>query len=267
MLGVSKSGYYKWIAYGGIEDQGTKLLLDRIKEIHAASRGTYGAPRIWDALQGEGFHVNKKKVERLMRENGIRAKQKRKFKATTDSNHKLPIAKNRLKRRFTQKKPNQAWVSDITYVWTDEGWLYLAVFIDLFSRAVVGWSMSPKINADLVVNAFRMAKNNRGGKTAKLVHSDRGSQYASDAFVAELKQNKSKQSMSRKGNCWDNAVAESFFATIKQESIHHERFKTRQEAVDHTFDYIECFYNRQRKHSHLDYLSPAEFERQFYRAA
>ena len=238
-----------------------------MKEIHAASRGTYGVPRMRKALRDEGFHANKKRIERLMRENGIRAKQKKKFKATTDSKHNLPIAKNRLKRRFTVKKPNRVWVSDLTYVWTNEGWLYLCVFIDLFSRSVVGWSMSSRMTSDMVVDAFRMGKQRRGGKAPKMSHSDRGSQYASDIFVAELKRDGCKQSMSRKANCWDNSVAESFFATIKQELIHHMKFKTRQEAIDQIFDYIEVFYNRQRIHSHLNYVSPASFEKTFHQAA
>ncbi len=266
-MGVSKSGYYDWIEKGSIEDQGKKILLDKIKEIFDDSRGAYGAPRMHKKLREEGFHVSKGKVEKLMRENGIKAKRKRKFKTTTDSKHNLPVAKNRLKRKFKTKKPNQVWVSDITYVWTDEGWLYLSVFIDLYSRAVLGWSMSSRINKDLVLDAFRMAKMRRGNKAPKMVHSDRGSQYASDLFRAELKRDHCKQSMSRKGDCWDNAVAESFFGSLKEELIHHMRFKTRQEAINQIFDYIEVFYNRQRLHSYLNYLSPLNFEKTFSRAA
>jgi len=194
-----------------------------------------------------------------MRENGIRAKRSKKFKATTDSNHNLPVAKNRLKRKFKTKKANKVWVSDITYIHTDEGWLYLAVFIDLFSRKVVGWSMSDRMKADLVANAFRMGIF-RQHRPPKMVHSDRGSQYASELFREELKLRSCLQSMSRKGDCWDNAVAESFFGTLKCELIHHERFKSRESARLAVFDYIETFYNTKRLHSHLNYMTPSEFE-------
>ena len=196
-----------------------------------------------------------------MKKHGIQAKRRKKFKATTNSNHNLPIAKNRLKRRFKVKKLNHTWVSDITYIPTDEGWLYLCTFIDLCSRKVVGWSMSSRMTADLVVNAFRMALFRQKRKAPRLVHSDRGSQYASDAFRRELKSHGCKQSMSRKADCWDNAVAESFFGTLKSELVHHERYKTRDEARMSIFDYIETFYNKRRLHSHLDYVSPDEFER------
>ncbi len=196
-----------------------------------------------------------------MKKHGIQAKRRKKFKATTNSDHNLPIAKNRLKRRFRAKKLNHAWVSDITYIATDEGWLYLSTFIDLCSRKVVGWSMSSRMTADLVVNAFRMALFRQKRKAPRLVHSDRGSQYASEAFRKELKSHGCKQSMSRKADCWDNAVAESFFGTLKTELVHHERYKTREEARMSIFDYIETFYNKRRLHSYLDYVSPDEFER------
>lgn len=196
-----------------------------------------------------------------MKKHGIHAKRHRKFKATTNSNHNMPIAKNRLKRRFDAKKPNHAWVSDLTYIPTEEGWLYLATFIDLCSRKVVGWSMSSRMTADLVVDAFRMALFRQKRKAPRVVHSDRGSQYASEAFRKELKARGCKQSMSRKGDCWDNAVAESFFGTLKTELVHHERYKTREEARLSIFDYIETFYNKRRLHSYLDFVSPEEFER------
>jgi transposase InsO family protein len=181
-------------------------LLSEIKRIHAESRGIYGSPKVLRELRSKGIIVNHKTVEELMKKNGIRAKRKKKFKATTDSNHNLPIAKHRLKRNFEAKKPNQKWVSDITYIHTGEGWLYLAAFIDLYSRKVVGWSMSARMTADIVVDAFRMALFRQKRKAPRLVHSDRGSQYASDAFRSELKAHGCKQSMSRKGNCWDNGV-------------------------------------------------------------
>jgi transposase InsO family protein len=236
-------------------------LLEEIIRIHKESRGNYGSPRITSELRKKGIVVNKKTVAEIMRENGIQAKHKRKFKATTDSNHSLPVAKNRLKRNFKAKKPNQVWVSDITYLRTEEGWLYLAAFIDLFSRKVVGWSMSERMTADLVVNAFRMALFRQKRKAPKLVHSDRGSQYASAAFRKELKAHRCKQSMSRKGDCWDNAVAESFFGILKTELVHNEKYQTREQARLSVFDYIETFYNRRRLHSYLNYLSPEEFEK------
>ena len=196
-----------------------------------------------------------------MKNNGIQAKRKKKFKATTNSKHNLPIAANLLNRNFKASKLNQAWAGDITYIATEEGWLYLATWIDLCSRKIVGWSMEPRMTADIVVNAFRMALFRQKGQTPEIVHSDRGSQYASEAFRNELKQYNCKQSMSRKGNCWDNAVAESFFATLKTELVHHEKYKTREEARLSIFDYIETFYNKRRLHSHLNYSSPEDFEK------
>jgi transposase InsO family protein len=235
-------------------------LLKKIKKIHEDSRGNYGSPRIHKKLKRNGTHCNHKTVEKMMKENGIKARRKKRFKVTTDSNHKLPVAENILDRQFQTKEKDQVWVSDITYVDTEEGWLYLAVFIDLYSRKVLGWSMSSWITAEFVLNAFRMAVAKRNGRVNPLVHSDRGSQYASDLLRAELELRSCIQSMSRKGNCWDNAVAESFFSTIKTELIHHETFKTKKEAEQKIFDYIEIFYNRQRIHSTLNYLTPEEFE-------
>lgn len=262
ILHASRSGYYQW-RKGRVSPRllRRQQLLVQIKRIYEESRGNYGSPRITRELRKGGIVVNKKMVAELMKENNIQAKHKKKYKATTDSNHNLPVAKNRLKRNFKANKPNQAWVSDITYVRTDEGWLYLAAFIDLFSRKVVGWSMSNRMTTDLVVNAFRMALFRQKRKAPKLVHSDRGSQYASAAFRKELKTHGCKQSMSRKGNCWDNAVAESFFGTLKTELVHHEKYKTREQARLNIFDYIETFYNKRRLHSYLNYISPDDFEK------
>ena len=261
VLRVSRAGFYKWLKKG-ISKQATKrqLLTKEIDSIHKDSRGNYGSPRVQEALKKKGIHHNHKTVEKIMKENGIRAKRKKKFKITTDSNHKLPVAENVLNRQFKTEKKDKAWVSDITYVSTEEGWLYLAVFIDLYSRKVLGWSMSSWMNSELVLNAFRMAIAKRGYKVSPLVHSDRGSQYASNLFVDELKLRSCDQSMSRKGNCWDNAVAESFFSTLKTELIHHEKFKTKKEAEVKIFDYVEIFYNKQRLHSTLNYMTPEEFE-------
>lgn len=263
VLGATRAGYYRWLK-GSDSKQSIRrdAVLEEIRSIHDGSRGTYGSPRVRRELKKKGTHINHKTVETIMQKHGIRAKRRKKFKVTTDSKHNLPIAENLLQRQFHVDEPNQAWVSDITYVSTAEGWLYLATFIDLYSRKVLGWSMSARINTDLVLDAFRMALSKRGTKVTPLVHSDRGSQYASDAFRAELEFRGCLQSMSRKGNCWDNAVAESFFGTLKTEMVHHEKFRTRQEAKQKIFEYIEVFYNRQRLHSTLNYVSPEEFEEQ-----
>lgn len=262
MLHASRAGFYKWLKcrVSKTVDKREKLV-EEIKSIHKDSRGNYGSPRVHKELKKRGVHVNHKTVERAMRKNGISSKRKRKFKViTTDSNHDLPIAKNILNREFNKDKPDQAWVSDITYIGTEEGWLYLAVFIDLFSRKILGWSMSSRIDTNLIIDALRMAISRRGKKVTPLVHSDRGSQFASDAFRKELKFRSCEQSMSRKANCWDNAVAESFFGALKTELVHHENFRTHQEAKLMIFDYIETFYNKRRLHSTLNYMSPDEFE-------
>jgi putative transposase len=261
VLHASRSGYYGW-RKGGVKPHHIRRqeLLTKIKKIHEDSRGNYGSPRILRELRKDGVIVNHKTVEELMKKNGIQAKRRKKFKATTNSKHNLPIANNLLNREFKTSKPNQAWVGDITYIPTEEGWLYLATWIDLFSRKVVGWSMAPRMTSDIVVDAFRMALFRQKCQAPDIVHSDRGSQYASDAFRDEIKKYSCKQSMSRKGNCWDNAVAESFFGTLKNELVHHEKYKTREQARLSIFDYIEVFYNKQRLHSHLNYVSPEEFE-------
>ena len=195
-----------------------------------------------------------------MKQHNIFSKTKRKFKATTNSNHKLPISNNILNREFTVTKPNTYWVGDISYIWTQEGWLYLATVIDLYSRAIVGWSLQERMTSKIVEDALLMAINKRKLKTGLLFHSDRGSQYASDSFRKILKKYKIISSMSRKGNCWDNAVAESFFKTIKTELIYHCNYQTREEASQSIFEYIEVFYNRKRLHSSIGYMSPMQFE-------
>lgn len=261
VLRASRSGYNEW-RKGGVTQRQVRQqeLLEKVKKIHEDSRGNYGSPRVLRELRKDGVVVNHKTVEELMKKNGIQAKRKKKFKATTNSNHNLPVAENLLNREFSASKPNQAWVGDITYIATEEGWLYLATWIDLYSRKIVGWSMASRMTADIVVDAFRMALFRQKRKAPDMVHSDRGSQYASDAFREELEIYGCKQSMSRKGNCWDNAVAESFFGTLKNELVHHEKYKTREEARLSIFDYIETFYNTKRSHSHLNYVSPDEFE-------
>jgi transposase InsO family protein len=225
--------------------------------VHQESRQNYGSPRVHKELLHAGEVVNKKTVADIMRQAGIRARTRRKFRATTNSNHDLPIAPNLLDRQFHNRELNEVWVSDITYIDTAEGWLYLSVFIDLGSRKVVGWSMDASMTTELVLSALRMGISNMGA-APKMIHSDRGCQYASDMFRAELQFRGCIQSMSRKGNCWDNAVAESFFGSLKREAVYHHRFATRAEAKACIFDYVEVFYNRFRLHSALNYLTPAE---------
>jgi transposase InsO family protein len=223
-------------------------------------RKTYGTRRIKKRLAKEELTDSRRRIGKLMSSMGLACKTKRKFKITTDSKHELPVAENLLNREFTVHKPNECYVGDITYVHTQEGWLYLAVVIDLFSRQVVGWSMSDTMKAELVNNALLMAIWQRKPKRGLLWHTDRGSQYASDSHRSILQQHGIKQSMSRKGNCWDNAVSESFFHTLKTELIHQVHFKNKEEAKQSIFEYIEVFYNRVRMHSSIGYLSPVEFE-------
>jgi transposase InsO family protein len=263
-LEVGASGYY------GRRDRKpsaraaeNERLMGKVEAAHAESRGIYGSPKVYRQLRREGERVNHKRVERLMRENGLRAKRAEKSKRTTDSRHDLPVAENVPARQFSPERPDEVWASDITYVWTAEGWLYLVVFLDLYSRLVVGWAVSESLEAGFVEAAFLQGQARRGGAVSPLVHSDRGSQYASAAFRERLSAWGCSQSMSRRANCWDNAVTESFFGVLKAEMIHHERFATRQEARDKLFDYIEVFYNRSRIHSATDYFAPAEYEARY----
>jgi len=258
---VSTSGYYSW--RGRSESKRTRdnrILLSHIRIVHRQSRESYGSPRVTEDLHGSGIGCSINRVARLMRENGIRAKRSRKFKVTTHSKHNYPVAPNLLNRQFEVLTPNSVWVSDITYIRTDEGWLYLAGVVDLYSRMVVGWSMSPRINEELTLGALNHAINRRQPSGNLLHHSDRGSQYASGNYQKLLRDHQITCSMSRKGNCWDNAVMESFFATLKTELIYCERFITREDAKSKIFDYIEMFYNRKRRHSSLGYKSPVDFE-------
>lgn len=224
------------------------------------NRSTYGVRRIRKVLQSEGTMVSKRRVGKLMKIEGLCCKTKRKFRITTDSKHQLPISGNLLNRDFTAEYPDQKYVGDITYIWTNEGWLYLAVVIDLFSRRVVGWAMDDNMRAELVNKALLMALWSRKPKKGLLWHTDRGSQYASDSHRSIIADHKIIQSMSRKGNCWDNAVSESFFHSLKTELVHHVKFMSREEAKAAIFEYIEVFYNRKRLHSANDYMAPAVFE-------
>lgn len=259
-LEVHPSGYYKWLKNRGVNRRETfnVRLLQAIRRIFIDSRETYGSRRILEQLHREGFEVNHKRVERLMKRHHIQPRRTRKNKSTTDSKHTKVVSPDLVQRNFAPTKPNEVWVSDITYVETHEGWLYLVTFMDLYSRMIVGWSMSKYMTAELVVAAYDMAVKRRG-RPPKIAHSDRGSQYASDIFRNLLKRG-CLQSMSRKGNCWDNAVAESFWKTIKAELIYRKTFKARKEAEMAIFEYIEIFYNKKRMHSVLGYLSPEEFE-------
>jgi len=263
VLNLSKSGYYKWlekpISDREIEDN--KILCE-IKKIHKESKSTYGSPRVHNSLQTKGIKCGKNKVVRLMKENNVFSKIRKKYKATTDSNHNNPVSENTLDRKFAVDKPNKVWVSDITYIWTLEGWLYLCFIIDLFSRKVVGWSMKARMDSSLVTNAFYMAYMQRKPERNELLfHSDRGSQYASKEFQKVLKDKEVLSSMSRKGNCWDNACAESFVHTLKVEEVHHSIYRNREIAQVKIFEYIEGFYNNSRMHSTLGYMSPVEFEK------
>lgn len=263
-LGVSRAGYYAWRARRPSAAEVRRAeLTEEIATIHAQVKGRYGSPRVHAELVARGQVCCVNFVAKLMREAGIAAKTKRKFRQTTDSNHALPVAPNLLDRQFDPEEPNESWVADITYVPTRQGWLYLAVVEDLFSRMVVGWSMGATMTSRLVVDALEMALARRPTlKGSSLIaHSDRGSQYAGEHYQRRLAEERIGCSMSRRGNCWDNAPAESFFASLKKELVHHEDYATRDEAKASVFEYIEAFYNRVRRHSSLGYVAPAEYER------
>jgi transposase InsO family protein len=264
-LGVSRAGFYAWHTRPpAARTQADQRLGVEIRAIHAESRQRYGSPRMHAELRHRGQHLGRKRVARLMRQHGLCGRRRRRFRVTTDSEHPWPVAPNVLARQFAVAAPDTAWVTDITYLWTREGWLYLAVILDLFSRAVVGWALSAQITTQhLTLQALTMALGRRRPPQGLLHHSDRGSQYASAAYQHALTAHGIIGSMSRRGNCWDNAVAESFFATVKVELAHEADWATRGEARGDVFEYIEGFYNGQRRHSALGYLSPLTFERQW----
>jgi transposase InsO family protein len=261
IIGASRSGYYRWRRQPQSKRQkeNEKILME-IKESHKNSRMVYGSPRITKDLQARGTKCSETRVARLMKIHGIIAKAKKKFKATTNSKHNLPVVENILNQDFVADKPNTVWVSDITYISTLEGWLYLIVILDLYSRQAVGWAMSDRLTSDFVVKALYQAIGRRRPPSGCILHSDRGVQYASADFRDVLKNYGLIQSMSRKGNCYDNAVAESFFHTLKIEHVYEHRYETRADARQSIFEYIEMFYNRQRRHSALGYRSPVSFE-------
>ena len=261
VLRVSRSGYYAWLGREESRRAEANLdLLEKIRGVHTQSRGTYGSPRVWHALRQAGEGCGKNRVARLMRAYGIAGARKPRYKVTTDSGHMLPVAPNLLERRFAVAAPNVVWLSDLTCVWTGEGWLYVVPVLDLFARRIVGCSMGASPDRWLVMRALEMAIGRRRPGPGLIFHSDRGSQYAAGDVQKLLAEHEMVASMSRKGDCWDNAPAESFFATLKTELVYRRRYRTREEAKRELFEYIERFYNRKRMHSALGYLSPAEFE-------
>ena len=268
LLEVSRQGYY---AYAGRPPSARVVsdaaLSESIREIFASSRDTYGSPRVLRELKRQGIAASKRRVERAMRGMGLTPPLPRKHRVTTTSDPTHLVAPNELARDFSAKRPDERWVTDITYVWTDEGWAYLAAIIDLFSRAVVGWAIDATLSTDLPLKALSSALARRRPNAALLHHSDRGCQYTSHRYQQALAAHGIDVSMSRKGNCWDNAVAESFFGTLKTELVHRRRWRTRLDLHDAVFEYVEVFYNRRRLHSSLEYKTPAEVEQEYEQAA
>lgn len=261
LLKVSRSGYYAWLSRPESRRScENRALKDKIRVFHAASHGIYGSPKIYKDLIGDGVRCGKNRVARIMRQAGIRSRTKKKFKATTNSRHNLPVAPNLLNQDFTVDAPDRTWVSDITYIHTEKGWLYLAVLLDLFNREVVGWATSSRMTRQLAIDALQMALGRQTPEKGMIHHSDRGSQYASGDYQKILSTNGMTCSMSRKGNCYDNAVAESFFRLLKTEWVNHYRYLSRSEATQSLFYYIEIFYNRKRRHSALGYATPHDYK-------
>lgn len=261
VLGVSRSGYYAWQERPEARTDAAEVSVSvEIAAAHRRSRGTYGSPRIHRELRARGICISRKRVERLMREKGLQGAQKRQFRCTTDSRHSLPIAANELNRNFNPEQADRVWAGDVTYIATEEGWLFLAVIVDLFSRRVVGWSVSDANDTKLASETLRRALVARRPEAGLLHHTDRGSPYAALAYTNILRQYGIVASMSRAGDCYDNAVVESFFGTLKAELVRGRAYPSRAAATAAIGDYIENFYNPQRRHSHLQYLSPIEFE-------
>jgi transposase InsO family protein len=260
LFSVTRQGYYAYVKRQAVTGSAEVELQAQVKQAYAEGRGAYGSPRVIAALRRKGVPVSKRRVERTMRALGLRGRKRRRSRVTTNANPAHPVAANLLDRDFKADRPNQRWVTDISYVWTDEGWCYLAVILDLFSRAVVGWALDTTLTTQLPLRALDMAVRRRIPDSSLLHHSDRGCQYTSQEYRRALEDLGVEVSMSRKGNCWDNAVAESFFSNIKLELVYDRRWATRLELRTAVFDYIEVFYNRQRLHSTLGYKSPLEFE-------
>jgi Transposase and inactivated derivatives len=262
---VNRSGYYRYIEQittAKESDIVESNMIIEMKALHKKTRQSYGSRRMSRQMQAKGYNAGRYKVRRVMRENSIECKQRRRYKVTTMSRHDLPIAENKLDRNFTVFKPNKVWVADITYLWTLEGWLYVSAVVDLFSRRVVGWAMASTMHTELIANALIMAINRRQPDSDLMHHSDRGSQYASQYYQDLLKKLGITVSMSRKGNCWDNAVMERFFGSLKSERTDGITYLSRRQAKDDVIEYIEMFYNTDRLHSTLGYLSPMIFEKQ-----
>lgn len=269
VLKVSRSGFYGWLKRPKNErDKENEMILKAIKDIREKQpkKRVYGSPRLTMELNDMGLLCGKNRVARIMNNNDIRAKTKKKFKQTTDSQHKYPIAPNLLAGEFKVSAQDKVYVTDITYIWTAEGWMYLAVVLDLFSRMVVGWAMNNRMTRELVIEALNKAITSRNPDKDLIVHSDKGSQYASHDYRALLANHGFRQSMSGKGNCYDNAVMESFFHTMKTEWVFFEKYQTRKQAKTSVFDYIETFYNRERRHSTLGYMSPWNYEKKYSKA-
>lgn len=263
VMQVGRSGYYAWRTRKPCaRQQHNAVVSEQIKTVYKESAQTYGSPRVYHELKAQGVGCSENRIARLMRLHQISAQRKPRFVVTTDSRHDLPVADNRLDRQFTPEQPNTRWSCDFTYIWTQQGWLYLAIVLDLFSRRVVGWAMQANMERSLVVSALQSALTNRQAQVGLLCHSDRGSQYASHEYRQQMQQAGIECSMSRKGNCWDNAPVESFFASLKRERLHRCAFATRDQARTAVFEWIEVWYNRKRRHSTLGYLSPEQFEQQ-----
>ena len=262
VLGVSQSGYFAWKSRPASPRQREDLvLLAHIRAAFVLSNETYGSPRMTREVQDGGLNVGRRRTARLMRENGLKAWQKRRFKRTTDSHHAWPVAPNLIEQNFSAERPNQKWNADLSYVWTSEGWLYLAIILDLFARRVVGWAVSDRLHKKLALEALRKTLAIRQPGKDLIHHSDRGSQYCSTAYQAELRKHGIQISMSGRGNCYDNSVVETFFKTLKSELVWRTVFQTRAEAKDAIGRYIDGFYNPVRRHSTLDFVSPVQFER------
>jgi transposase InsO family protein len=260
-LEISRSSYYAWHSRPkGMLWSENMYLSQRIRSIYEQKKRRYGSPRITAELRDEGFNCSKNRVARLMKKQGITARTKKRFRVLTNSNHKLPLAENLVEMQFNPEKANSLWTSDITYIRTREGWLYLAVVLDLWSRSVISWRTDRNMDENLVIKPIERAIRDRQPSGELILHSDRGRQYASQRLRQILRENNITQSMSSKGNCYDNAPTESFFSTLKRELIYRESYRTREEAKQSLFEYIELFYNRQRRHSSLGYISPMQFE-------
>jgi putative transposase len=260
-LRVSTAGYYDWLDRSeSARACGNRRLLVAIRACHLRSQRNYGSPRITRELRETGQRCSENRVARLMRVHGVRARRVKKWRATTQSAHALPVARNTLNRQFDVGAPNRVWASDISYLWTEEGWMYLAVVMDLYSRAIIGWSLQPYLTTQLALDALQMALWRRKPSPGLLHHSDRGVQYAAADYQRLLAKHGIECSMSRKGNCWDNACVESFFSTLKLERVYHQQYRTRAEAKQDVLEWIELTYNRQRRHSSLGFRSPAQFE-------